>query len=308
MAQHIGSRMASEQPLVSVLMLVYNGEKYLAEAIESILNQSFLNFEFIILDDGSTDNSLKVINQYKSKDARIRLVSRENRGVIFTRNELIELALGDWIAWMDQDDVSHFDRLKQQLITIKDHGADVCGSHWLIINEAGKIVDARLMPLNNYSFHAYIICAVPFAHGSVMLRASFIKARQIRYGDYKYAEDCDMWSKLWREEAVFINVNSFLYLYRVTGQSFSNVNRKRNVTDSKEIRRALIRKNPSLCVQSIEQLLTTYSNLSEIERVYIIVTSYLLLIISGKFIIFPVLKASTKKSIGLALLQLIKGV
>ena len=153
MAKHIGSRMESEQPLVSVLMPVYNGEKYLSEAIESILNQSFLDFEFIILNDGSTDNSLNIINRYKNKDARIKLVSRENKGVVFTRNELIDLAMGDWIAWMDQDDVSHVDRLKEQLIRLKNQAADVCGSHWFIINETGKLIDARLMPLNKHSFH-----------------------------------------------------------------------------------------------------------------------------------------------------------
>ena len=308
MALHIGSRMEIDQPIISVLMPVYNGEKYLPEAIESILNQSFLDFEFIILNDGSTDNSLNIINRYKNKDARIKVVSRENRGVIFTRNELIDLALGDWIAWMDQDDVSHVDRLKEQLITLKNQAADVCGSHWFIINDTGKLIDARLMPLNKHSFHVYILCAVPFAHGSVMLRASFIRTKQIRYGDYKYAEDCDIWSKLWREEAVFTNVNSFLYLYRVTGQSFSKLNRKRNINDSKIIRRSLIRENPSLCIQAIQNLLLSCERLSEVERVYIIVASYLLLISSRKFIIFSVLKASSKKSIGLALLQLIKGV
>ena len=296
------------QSLVSVLMPVYNGEKCLSEAIDSILNQSFSNFELIILNDGSNDNSLKIITEYQKSDSRISVINRENRGVVFTRNQLIDEARGEWIAWMDQDDVSHVDRLREQLFQLESNNADICGCHWFIMNEQGKLVDARLMPLNSYSFVIFTISAVPFAHGSIMMRSKFIKAQSIKYGDYKYAEDCDFWSKMWRANAVFTNVNKFLYSYREAEQSFSKVNRKKNVNDSKIIRRKFIEDHPSLCADSIKNLILVYKDLSEMERVYLIVASYLLMICVGRFIFLSVLKVSSKKSIGLGILQLLKGV
>ncbi len=85
-------------PLISVAMPVYNGGKYLAEAINSILAQTFSNFEFIIIDDGSTDDSVTILKGYQKRDYRIRLVTRENRGFSNTVNEIVDLARGTWIA------------------------------------------------------------------------------------------------------------------------------------------------------------------------------------------------------------------
>ena len=93
-------------PLVSVVMSVYNSEKYLKEAIESILNQTYTNFEFIIVNDGSTDSSLDIIQEYMKKDERIVLISRDNKGLPYSLNEGIEKAKGKYIARMDADDIS----------------------------------------------------------------------------------------------------------------------------------------------------------------------------------------------------------
>ncbi|OEZ33321.1 hypothetical protein AS144_05120 [Francisella endosymbiont of Amblyomma maculatum] len=92
---------------ISVIMSVYNAEKYIAQAIESILQQSFKDFEFIIVNDGSTDNSLAIIKKYEEINSRIRIISRENRGIIYSLNEAIFLANGEYIARMDADDIAY---------------------------------------------------------------------------------------------------------------------------------------------------------------------------------------------------------
>ena len=115
-------------PLISVAMPVYNGERYLAKAIDSILAQTFADFELIIIDDGSTDNSLQVLHEYQKRDARIRLVARENRNLATTLNDLIDLARGKWIARMDQDDIALPHRFERQLQWLEETGADICGS------------------------------------------------------------------------------------------------------------------------------------------------------------------------------------
>src|SRR6185369_4386478 len=115
-------------PLISVVLPVYNGEKYLAEAIDSILGQTLTDFELIIIDDGSTDNSLAILKQYKQRDNRIRLIARENRNLATTLNDLIDLAQGEWVARMDQDDIALPHRFEKQLQWLEQTGADICGS------------------------------------------------------------------------------------------------------------------------------------------------------------------------------------
>ena len=96
-------------------MSVYNGEKYLVKAIESILNQTYTKFEFIIVNDGSSDNSLKIIKEFMKKDNRIILINRENKGLPYSLNEGISIAKGKYIARMDADDISLSERFEKQI-------------------------------------------------------------------------------------------------------------------------------------------------------------------------------------------------
>ena len=97
------SWIASPSPSVTVLLCVFNGEEYLHQAVQSILDQTFTDFEFLIIDDGSADNSLKILSEFAKKDDRIRVVSRPNRGLTITLNEGVALARGDYLARMDAD-------------------------------------------------------------------------------------------------------------------------------------------------------------------------------------------------------------
>ena len=108
--------MLQNKPLISVVMSVYNADRYLRESVKSILDQSFDNFEFIIINDGSTDSSMKILQSFS--DPRIRLITQENKGIAASLNEAISLARGRFIARMDADDISLPNRLSQKKVEI----------------------------------------------------------------------------------------------------------------------------------------------------------------------------------------------
>ena len=140
-------------PLLSVLMPVYNVEQYVAEAIESILNQTFNNFELIIIDDGSTDASRVIASEYAKKDHRIRFYSRENRGIVKTRNELLLLAQGKYFAIMDGDDISYPTRLEEQLnFLVNSNDYLIVGCRDLLIDPEGD----PIIVINNCLEHLEI--------------------------------------------------------------------------------------------------------------------------------------------------------
>src|SRR5262245_27884197 len=115
-------------PVISVLMTVYNSEKYLAQAINSVLSQSHQEFEFIIVNDGSTDRSLEILQQFAARDGRIHLISRGNTGVAAALNDGLANTQGEFIARMDSDDLSLPTRLERQLAFMREHPDCVAAS------------------------------------------------------------------------------------------------------------------------------------------------------------------------------------
>lgn len=164
-------------PLISVVLPVYNGEKYLVEAMDSILEQSFKDFELIVIDDGSTDSSIQILRKYEQTDNRVKLVSRANKGLPATLNEAVDEAGGQLIARMDQDDISLPDRLALQYQFMCDHPEVVAlGCSAGFIDEEGKYVCTYIPPLDNATL-IQIFPDSPFIHPSVMFRKNeFYKA------------------------------------------------------------------------------------------------------------------------------------
>lgn len=122
--------------LVSVILPVYNGEKYLREALDSIVNQTYRNIEIIIINDGSQDGTVSILEEYVKKDSRIVLISRENRGLVASLNEGIKIARGEYIARMDADDISHLDRFEKQVDYLNMHkDIYLLGSNYNLIYE-----------------------------------------------------------------------------------------------------------------------------------------------------------------------------
>jgi glycosyltransferase involved in cell wall biosynthesis len=178
-------------PTISVLMPVYNAEKYLDEAIQSILDQTYQNFEFIIINDGSTDKSLEIIEKHQNQNEKILVISRKHKGLIASLNEGIDIAKGKYIARMDADDISLSQRFENQLNLMESEILDICGCHLFIINKQNKYVSTRIVSTKE-DFNKMILSrSVPFAHGSVMIRRDFLISNNLRYGQTKYnkAED-----------------------------------------------------------------------------------------------------------------------
>lgn len=198
-------------PVISVAMPVYNGERYLAEAIDSILSQTFADFELIIIDDGSTDNSLQVLREYQKRDARIRLIARENRDLATTLNDIIGFARGKWIARMDQDDIALPHRFERQLKWLEQTGADLCGS-WIQYFGAG---DRRIWKTfqTDEAIKMDMLFKCPIAHPTVIMRAKLIK--HLRYDKaWEKAEDYELWIRAAMAGWKMANVQEVLLLYR----------------------------------------------------------------------------------------------
>ena len=127
-------------PKISVVMAVYNGERHLREAIDSILNQTFADFEFVIIDDASTDRSGRILQEYAGKDKRIVIIGNEtNMGLSKSLNKGIRLTKGEYIARMDADDISFPDRFEKQVKFLDDHNdIGILGTHYLQMDIGGK--------------------------------------------------------------------------------------------------------------------------------------------------------------------------
>ena len=215
--------------LISVILPVYNAGKYLRDSIESILNQSYKNFELIIINDGSKDESLNVIEEYKQNDERIIVINRENRGLIASLNEGIEKSRGNYIARMDQDDISLENRLEIQYEYMKDNNLDICGGDYLEIDENSVIIVKRSVFQNDYEILLTMASNVPFAHPSVMIKKDFLKSNKLVYGmnGHREAEDLDLWINMYNSGARFGNINKTILKYRILSTSMSRANHKK---------------------------------------------------------------------------------
>ncbi|MFA0580160.1 glycosyltransferase family 2 protein, partial [Vibrio sp. 10N.222.49.F1] len=213
----------SNLPLISIVMAVYNCEKYLKYSIDSIIEQSYENFEFIIVDDCSVDNSLSIINSYK--DSRLRIIKNdENMGLAGSLNRAIEEAAGKYIARMDADDISLSNRIEKQVSYMEQHkNVAVCGTNIQHIDSNNNPIKDRIKWIkeDNRSIKNALIYGSCFAHPSVIVRAKYFREHSIRYEvTLRRSQDYDLWFKL-SEYGDFANLNEPLLLYRISGDMAS---------------------------------------------------------------------------------------
>lgn len=255
------------KPLISVILPVYNGEQYLVEAIESILFQTLQDFELIIINDGSTDKSLDIIKYYAMQHTMIYVINRENKGLVASLNEGIAYAKGKYIARMDQDDISLPTRFEKQVDLMEKENLDICGCHFFMINESTNYIDARVVSCDQKLNQLILARAVPFAHGSIIIRKSFLANKCLEYGQTKYAkaEDYALWTTCAEKGAKISNVNDFLFKYRHIEGTLSKekINRKHALNISKEY----IIKNSTLLFSIIENYSAKKLNIFESENV-----------------------------------------
>lgn len=200
---------------ITVLMSVYNSEKYLAEAVDSILNQTFKDFEFLIINDGSTDLSLAILELYAQKDSRIRVVNNDrNLGLIASLNKGLALASCDFIARMDADDVCMPDRLALQYEFMQHNPAvSVCGTAFRCYEFHDKVLE--FPETHDEILIAFLFCCA-IAHPTVMYRKNKILEAGGYHENDIYAEDYGLWVRLLAsKQAVFANLSQPLLRYRV---------------------------------------------------------------------------------------------
>jgi glycosyltransferase involved in cell wall biosynthesis len=201
-------------------MPVRNGSAYLSAAIESVLTQSFADFEFLILDDGSTDESPSVLQSYARRDPRIRLMSREKRGLTATLNELLYSARGELIARIDADDIAAPGRFARQLQFLLAHPQVLCvGGAFDLIDEAGRFLTTLYPPTSDEQIQRQLLrghCAIN--HPTVMARLRPV----LEVGAYQcdLVEDHDLWLRL-GERGQLANLSEVLLRYRVHAASVS---------------------------------------------------------------------------------------
>lgn len=207
---------------ISVIMSAFNAEKYISEAIESILNQSFKKFEFIIIDDCSSDNTWKIIQDYEKKDKRIKaFVNKENIKSCLSLIKCMNRARGKYIAIMDNDDWAYPDRLKKQYEFLELHPkVGIVGGTLEIMNENGKTLAYRHYNLTDRLIRKKLFRYSPFAHPLVMFRRSVLQ--KVGYYDPAFApaDDYDLYFRIGRV-AEFANLNDALLKYRVHSNSIT---------------------------------------------------------------------------------------
>lgn len=221
-------------PTISVVMSVYNGEKYLSEAIESILCQTYKDFEFIIINDGSTDKSLSIIEKYKAQDERIVIIDRKNKGLIASLNEGIDKARGKYIARMDADDISLPERFDEELKVMEsDKEIVVCGS-WINVFSENKKNKIKKYFVEDKKIKANLLMSCCFAHPSVMIRKDAFIDNNIWYDkNYTHAEDYHLWTQL-AKIGKFYNIPKALLKYRFLETSITRIADK-NESQRKEV-------------------------------------------------------------------------
>lgn len=213
----------SPSPTISVVMPVYNGEKYLREAIDSIINQTFGDFEFLIINDGSTDKSDEIIRSYN--DSRIVYLQNDgNKGLVFTLNYGISKAKGEFIARMDADDISAPTRFENQVKALEANpDIGICGTWAKIIGSANVFK----VECENEKIKCLLLFLNQFIHPSVMFRKSILEKNQIRYETNDFpAEDYALWIRL----APFVemmNIPELLLNYRVHPNQISTASSER---------------------------------------------------------------------------------
>lgn len=225
------------KPLVSVIMPVYQSEKFLKYSISSILNQTFKDFEFIIIYDESSDNSLSIIKKFQQQDKRILIIHGNKKNLVDALNIGIVKSKGKFIARMDADDISLPKRFENQIDHMSKYNLDICGCHCFLIDKFNNTKSTGLFPVTHEMCFLSLAFRVPFAHSSVMIRNKFLLDKNLMYGqsDFKTAEDFDLWIRMYNKGARFGNVNDILHKYRDLKNSLSKIKNKEVIKDTAKL-------------------------------------------------------------------------
>lgn len=211
--------MMEQMPLVSVIMPAYNVEKYIEEAINSVLAQSYTNWELLVIDDGSTDKTLQIVQKIAEKDNRVFLIRNEkNMGVARTRNRGFELCTGEYVALLDSDDIWHTEKLEKQVDLAKTTGADILYCSYRIVDDNGqkKCNDLIVPEVLDYKF---LLVENIIGLSTAFLKSEIVK--KYRFNPNFYHEDYVFWLQLLQDGKKARGLKEVLSDYRLVPNSRS---------------------------------------------------------------------------------------
>ncbi len=237
---------------ISVNIPVYNSKHYVEHSINSILSQSFHDFEIIIVDDGSTDGSWEILDRLAKKDHRIKLYRQLNSGVGAARNKAISESSGEYIIIMDADDISLPHRLKVQKKFLDEHpDIDAVGSQWEIIDETGKVIGIDTHPTDPKLVYSLMYSYYSLLNSTTMIRRDAIQSVNGYFEDKTgIAEDYDLFMRMQMNGARFINLPNVLFQWRMNPNSITHSKKIPQTRSVIKIRNAgfssLLKSNPDL--------------------------------------------------------------
>ncbi len=233
--------MDKKDPLVSVIMPAYNAEKFIGEAIESILNQTFKDFEFIILDDCSKDKTWEIIQEYAKKDERIIPVKNEkNLNIALNRNKGVEMSKGKYVVWQDADDISKPERIEKLFNYMESHPeVGICGSNFQSFS-GEKLFETREFFEDDKRLRKNIFKFSPVAQPTAIIRKECFSTVGLFNPDYPPAEDIELSFRI-GEKYKFANVSEILLRYRVHPSSATFTNMKTQIKATLKVRKRYFR-------------------------------------------------------------------
>ena len=237
------------QPLVSIILPSYNGERYIKEAIESVLNQSFGNFELILINDGSIDKTADILEEYKNKDSRIKTIHQENIGLAKSLNKGIRLAKGKYIARMDDDDLWLKEKLEKQIDFIeKNPEIGLLGTGCYEVTDKGKIIGKKIFPEKNQELQKDLIQYNPFIHSSIMAKREVFDEVGLYDEKFRESEDYELWLRI-AENYKIANLAEPLVTKRYCKKSLSPAKDKEQLYFVLEAKKTAVRRGqyPKWC-------------------------------------------------------------
>lgn len=229
------------QPLISVIMPIYNAEEYLSEAIESIIHQTYPHFEFIIISDDSSEKTLAILDHYQNKDKRIHVYHQQRTDLVTSLNRGFHLSKGKYIARMDGDDISFPKRFEKQVAFMEEHpNVGICGT-WVQTIGQHKGLKYRF-PCDDSTIRCHMLFDTAFAHPSVMIRQELVESNKLEYNpDFKHAEDYEFWVRC-SMLTNLANLEQVLLYYRVDKGGISQSYSNEQIEQADRIRLALLEK------------------------------------------------------------------
>lgn len=228
--------------LVSVVMPVRNAEKFLEEALNSVISQTYKNIEIVVVDDASVDKTAEILKRYQLKDKRIKIVKNKRQlGVAKSLNVAIKNSSGVYLARMDADDLMRSSRLAKQVNFLAKNPSTIALGTWVFeIDQKGNLLGKRTLPLHHKDIYQMMYYAMGLQHPTIMFNRKLVPKNFNWYQDIKYAEDLDLLFRLckWGKLA---NLGEFLLFYRIHKDNLSLKRTKATFFAAQKIRKNAVK-------------------------------------------------------------------